>query len=148
MRKQTLLKRLVAALATNEGVQPKRTEIWRRLESLTPREVDVLCYVFGRSAQQRDRIGIRYYRKNDQSSSRANHEKAWCAINCSIIPDGIALHSLPCLAEIQTPSREAQKATAGESVGFPRVTIAGTHRKRALGHPSASIFVEGGSTEV
>jgi DNA-binding CsgD family transcriptional regulator len=47
MRKQTLLQRLVAALATNEGVQPKRTEIWRRLESLTPREVDVLCYVLG-----------------------------------------------------------------------------------------------------
>jgi DNA-binding CsgD family transcriptional regulator len=36
---------LVAALATNEGVQPKRTEIWQRLKSLTPREVDVLCYV-------------------------------------------------------------------------------------------------------
>jgi two-component system response regulator FixJ len=42
-----LLQRLVAALATNEGVQPKRTEIWRRLKSLTPREVDVLCDVLG-----------------------------------------------------------------------------------------------------
>ena len=39
--------RLIAGLATNEGVQPKRTEIWRRLKSLTPREVDVLCYVLG-----------------------------------------------------------------------------------------------------
>jgi len=47
MRKQTLLQRLVAGLATNEGVQPKPTEIWRRLKSLTPREVDVLCYVLG-----------------------------------------------------------------------------------------------------
>jgi DNA-binding CsgD family transcriptional regulator len=47
MRKQKLLQRLVAALATNEGVQPKRTEIWERLKSLTPREVDVLCYVLG-----------------------------------------------------------------------------------------------------
>ena len=47
MRKQTLLQRLVAGLATNEGVQPKRAEIWRRLKSLTPREVDVLCYVLG-----------------------------------------------------------------------------------------------------
>ena len=47
MRKQTLLQRLVAGLATNKGVQPKPTEIWRRLESLTPREVDVLCYVLG-----------------------------------------------------------------------------------------------------
>jgi FixJ family two-component response regulator len=47
MRKQTLLQRLVAALATNEGVQPKRTEIWQRLESLSPREVDVLCYLLG-----------------------------------------------------------------------------------------------------
>jgi FixJ family two-component response regulator len=47
MRKQKLLQRLVAALATNEGVQPKRTEIWRRLKSLTPREVDVLCYILG-----------------------------------------------------------------------------------------------------
>jgi DNA-binding CsgD family transcriptional regulator len=42
-----LLQRLVAGLATNEGVQPKPKEIWRRLESLTPREVDVLCYVLG-----------------------------------------------------------------------------------------------------
>jgi DNA-binding CsgD family transcriptional regulator len=47
MRKQTLLQRLVAGLATNEGVRPKRTEIWRRLESLSPREVDVLCYLLG-----------------------------------------------------------------------------------------------------
>jgi len=47
MRKQKLLQRLVGCLATNEGVQPKRTEIWRRLKSLTPREVDVLCYLLG-----------------------------------------------------------------------------------------------------
>jgi DNA-binding CsgD family transcriptional regulator len=47
MRKQTLLQRLVAGLATNQGVQPKRMEIWQRLESLTPREVDVLCYLLG-----------------------------------------------------------------------------------------------------
>jgi FixJ family two-component response regulator len=47
MRKQKLLQRLVGGLATNEGVRPQRTEIWRRLESLTPREVDVLCYVLG-----------------------------------------------------------------------------------------------------
>jgi FixJ family two-component response regulator len=39
--------RLIAGLATNEGVQPKRTEIWRRLKSLTPREFDVLCYILG-----------------------------------------------------------------------------------------------------
>jgi DNA-binding CsgD family transcriptional regulator len=47
MRNQKLLQRLVGGLATNEGVQPERTEIWRRLESLSPREVDVLCYVLG-----------------------------------------------------------------------------------------------------
>src|SRR3982074_1836622 len=47
MGKQKLLQRLVGGLATNEGVQPERTEIWRRLKSLTPREVDVLCYVLG-----------------------------------------------------------------------------------------------------
>jgi FixJ family two-component response regulator len=47
MSKQKLLQRLVAALATNEGVQPNRKEIWQRLKSLTPREVDVLCYVLG-----------------------------------------------------------------------------------------------------
>jgi FixJ family two-component response regulator len=47
MRKQKLVQRLVAGLATNEGVQPNRTEIWRRLKSLTPREVDVLCYLLG-----------------------------------------------------------------------------------------------------
>jgi FixJ family two-component response regulator len=42
-----LLQRLVWGLVTNEGVQPKRTEIWQRLESLSPREVDVLCYLLG-----------------------------------------------------------------------------------------------------
>ena len=47
MSKQKLLRRLGASLATNHGVQPKPTEIWRRLKSLTPREVDVLCYVLG-----------------------------------------------------------------------------------------------------
>jgi FixJ family two-component response regulator len=47
MSKQKLLQRLVAALATNEGVQPKRAEICRRLKSLTPREFDVLCYILG-----------------------------------------------------------------------------------------------------
>jgi two-component system, LuxR family, response regulator FixJ len=47
MRKQTLLQRLVAGLAKNEGVRPKRTEIWRRLESLSPREVEVLSYLLG-----------------------------------------------------------------------------------------------------
>src|ERR1700756_4361526 len=45
IRRQKLFERLVGCLATNEGVQPKRTEIWRRLESLTPREVDVLCWI-------------------------------------------------------------------------------------------------------
>ena len=47
MRKLKLLQRLVAALTRNEGVQSKRTEILQRLESLSPREVDVLCYVLG-----------------------------------------------------------------------------------------------------
>jgi DNA-binding NarL/FixJ family response regulator len=47
MSKQKLLQRLVGCLAANEGVQPKRAEIWRRPNSLTPREVDVLCYLLG-----------------------------------------------------------------------------------------------------
>jgi FixJ family two-component response regulator len=47
MSKQKLLQRLVPALATNEGVQPKRTGICQRLKSLTPREFDVLCYILG-----------------------------------------------------------------------------------------------------
>ena len=47
MRKQKLLQRLVGCLASNEGLQPKRAEIWRRLKSLSPREVDVLCYLLG-----------------------------------------------------------------------------------------------------
>ena len=47
MRELKLLQRLVAALARNEGVQSKRTAISQRLKSLSPREVDVLCYVLG-----------------------------------------------------------------------------------------------------
>jgi hypothetical protein len=44
MSKQKLLERLIASLATNHGVQPKQTEIWQRLKSLTPREVDKRGY--------------------------------------------------------------------------------------------------------
>jgi FixJ family two-component response regulator len=47
MSKRKLFQRLVASLATNHGVQPKQTEIWQRLKSLTPREVDVLSYFLG-----------------------------------------------------------------------------------------------------
>ena len=47
MKNQKLLQRLVECLAANEGIQPTRAEIRRRLESLTPREVDVLCCVLG-----------------------------------------------------------------------------------------------------
>jgi FixJ family two-component response regulator len=43
------LKRLLAALATNDGVQPESRETWQRLKSLTPREVDVLCKILGES---------------------------------------------------------------------------------------------------
>jgi FixJ family two-component response regulator len=42
MRKQKLLQRLVASLATNHGVQPNRTEIWQTLKTLTAREIDVV----------------------------------------------------------------------------------------------------------
>lgn len=47
MSKRELLQRLVDALATNRGVLPNRKEIWQRLKALTPREVDVLCYILG-----------------------------------------------------------------------------------------------------
>ena len=45
MSELKLLQRLATALATNEGLQPKWREISQRLKSLSPREVDVLCYV-------------------------------------------------------------------------------------------------------
>lgn len=45
MSELKLLQRLATALATNEGLKPKWREILQRLESLSPREVDVLCYV-------------------------------------------------------------------------------------------------------
>ena len=116
MRKQKLLQRLVGGLATNEGVQPKRTEIWQRLKSLTPREVDVLCYVLGAQLNREIAAELGITERTIKISSRADHGKAWRAINCSIIPNGVALHSLARLAEIQTPPQQAQKATAGESV--------------------------------
>ena len=47
MNNQKLLQRLVECLAANEGVQPTQAEIRRGLESLSPREVDVLCCVLG-----------------------------------------------------------------------------------------------------
>jgi FixJ family two-component response regulator len=62
MSKQKLLQRLVAALATNEGVQPKRTEICQRLKSLTPREFDVLCYVLG-GQLNRELLGVKSHYK-------------------------------------------------------------------------------------
>jgi DNA-binding CsgD family transcriptional regulator len=45
MSKRELLQRLVGSLARNRGVLPNRKEIWQRLKSLTPREIDVLCYL-------------------------------------------------------------------------------------------------------
>jgi len=47
MSKRELLQRLVDSLATNAGLLPSREEVWQRLKSLTPREVDVLCYILG-----------------------------------------------------------------------------------------------------
>jgi FixJ family two-component response regulator len=90
MRELKLLQRLVAALARNEGVQSKRTEILQQLESLSPREVDVLCYVLGGQLNREIAAELGVSGKNNQSSSRACHEKAWRAINSSIIPNGVA----------------------------------------------------------
>src|SRR4030081_3572664 len=90
MRKQKLLQRLVAGLATNEGVQPKRTEIWRRLKSLTPREVDVLCYLLGGQLNREiaAELGvaertIKHYRGHVMESSAYNqllNYFQWCCV--------------------------------------------------------------------
>src|ERR1700757_1140288 len=89
MRKLKLLQRLVAALARNEGVQSKQTEILQRLESLSPREVDVLCYVLGGQLHKKIAAELDVTEKTIKAH-RGRHEKAWRAINCSIIPNGVA----------------------------------------------------------
>jgi len=108
MRKQTLLQRLVAALATNEGVQPKRAEIWQRLERLSPREVDVLCYVLG-GKLNREIAAKLSVTERTVKVHRGQVMKKPGVINCSIIPNGVALHSSPRFAENQTAPKEAQK---------------------------------------
>jgi FixJ family two-component response regulator len=45
LTKEALLQRLASALATNPGSQLTRKAIWLRLETLTAREVDVLCSI-------------------------------------------------------------------------------------------------------
>jgi Bacterial regulatory proteins, luxR family len=69
MRELKLLQRLVAGLARNEGVQSKRTEILQRLKSLSPREVDVLCYVLGGQLNREIAAELGVTEKNNQSSS-------------------------------------------------------------------------------
>jgi DNA-binding NarL/FixJ family response regulator len=89
MRKQTLLQRLVAGLAANKGVQPKRTEIWRRLESLTPREVDVLCYLLGGQLNREIAAELGITERTIKVHRGRVMEKLGVAINCSIIPNGV-----------------------------------------------------------
>ena len=88
MSKQRLLKRLVASLATNHGVQPKQTEIWQRLKSLTPREVDVLCYVLG--GQLNKEIAAELGIGEKTIKVHRGHGKAWSAIKWSITRNGVA----------------------------------------------------------
>jgi FixJ family two-component response regulator len=73
MRKQKLLQRLVAALAKNKGIQSKRTEIWQRLESLTPREVDVLCYLL------RGQLNRERHTAGRESARQLKAERSQCA---------------------------------------------------------------------
>ena|ERR1700732_1344118 len=107
MRKQTLLQRLVAGLATNEGVQSKPTEIWRRLKSLTPREVDVLCYVLGGQLNREIAAELSITERTVKVHRGRVMEKLGVQSTAQLFPIGVALHSLPRLAEIQTPPQEA-----------------------------------------
>jgi DNA-binding NarL/FixJ family response regulator len=45
LTKEALLQRLASALATNHGSQFTGEMIWLRLETLTAREIDVLCSI-------------------------------------------------------------------------------------------------------
>src|ERR1700731_3130001 len=103
MRKHTLLQRLVAALATNEGVEPKRTEIWQRLESLTPREVDVLCYLLGGQINREIAAELGITERTVKVHRGRVMEKLGVQSTAQLFPIGVALLSFPRLAEIQTP---------------------------------------------
>jgi DNA-binding CsgD family transcriptional regulator len=138
MSKQKLLQRLVAALATNEGVQPKRTEIWRRLKSLTPREVDVLCYILGGQLNREIAAELGITDRTIKHHRGHVMEKARRTINCSIISNGVALHGL---AEIQTAPQEVQRATPGESVGFGPSAFRQKGQSRAWQSPSVFLLL-------
>jgi DNA-binding CsgD family transcriptional regulator len=116
MRKQKLLQRLVGGLATNEGVQPKRTEIWQRLKSLTPREVDVLCYILGGQFNREIAAELGIAVRTIKHHRGRVMEKLGVQSTAQLFP--MVLRYIARLAEIQTPPQEVQRATPGESVGF------------------------------
>jgi DNA-binding CsgD family transcriptional regulator len=100
---------------------------WQRLESLTPREVDVLCYLLGGQINREVAAELGITERTVKVHRGPAMEKLGVQSTTQFIPDGVALHSLPRLAEIQTPPKKAQKSDGVRSLH--------DSRKHDSGHP-------------
>ena len=109
MRKQKLVQRLVEGLATNEGVQPKRTEIWRRLKSLTPREVDVLCYVLGGQLNREIAAQLGVTVRTIKVHRGHVMEKLSVQSSAQLFPMVLRYIAWPAWPKFRRPPQEAQK---------------------------------------
>jgi DNA-binding CsgD family transcriptional regulator len=123
MKKQTLLQRLVAALATNEGVQPKRTEIWQRLESLTPREFDVLCYLLGGQINREIAAELSVTERTIKVHRGQVMKKLGVRSTAQLFPMVLRYIARPALPKFRRRRKRAQKRQPGWSAGFPKVMI-------------------------
>ncbi len=121
MRKQTLLQRLVAALATNEGVQPNRTEIWARLESLTPREVDVLCYLLGGQINREIAAELGITERTVKVHRGRAMQKLGVQSTAQLFAIVLRYIASPAWPKFRR-RKKPKKATAGESAVFPKVS--------------------------
>jgi DNA-binding CsgD family transcriptional regulator len=133
MRKQTLLQRLVAALATNEGVQPKRTEIWQSLESLTPREVDVLCYLLGGQINREIAAELGITERTVKVHRGRAMEKLGVQSTTQLFP--MVLHYIACPAwpKFRRRRRKPKKATACDRGRIPEGHDSGHSQKTRPG---------------
>ena len=124
MRKQTLLQRLVAGLATNECMRPKPTEIRRRLESLSPREVDVLCYVLGGKPNREIAVELGLTIRTIKHHRGHVMKKLGVQTNAQLFPIVLRCIASPAWPKFKTPPQESPKKRRRKSAaGSPKVPM-------------------------
>jgi DNA-binding CsgD family transcriptional regulator len=139
MRKQTLLQRLVAGLATNEGVQPKPTEIWRRLKSLTPRQVDVLCFLLGGHLNREIAAELSLTERTVKVHRGRVMKKLAAQSTAQLFPMVLRVLRGNGMQDTSHKTRRRTSVLLRSQQDSRRSIIADAHSKRILGHFGRSI---------